>query len=97
MDYTLIAALENMREEYGKPMKINSAYRTRQHNTNVGGVSNSQHRKGRAVDVHIDNQEDGDRLEELAHKYLIGGVGRYNSFIHIDSRGTKAYWDKRTS
>ena len=96
MDENLLNALDIIRDEYGKPMKVNSAYRSEAHNAKVGGVKNSQHRLGLAVDIHISSQEEGDMLEKLARKHIVGGIGRYHTFIHIDARGTTAYWDNRS-
>ncbi len=96
MDRPLLVALERIREDFGKPVVVNSAYRTKAHNKAVGGVSNSQHLLGKAVDIHINNQKEGDTLEALAKKYIgLGGIGRYNTFIHVDNREYNAYWDKR--
>lgn len=93
----LVKVLDKVREDYGKPMRVNSAYRSNEHNAKVGGVKNSQHRLGNAADIHISNQGDGDRLEKLfiQHAGEECGIGRYNTFIHLDVRGTKARWDKR--
>ncbi len=93
----LVVVLDKVRKDYGKPIRINSAYRTRKHNEKVGGVSNSQHRKGNAADLHIGTQADGDRLEELFILYAGDscGIGRYNTFIHLDVRPSKARWDNR--
>ena len=94
----LVVVLEKVRREYGKPISINSAYRTREHNERVGGVVNSQHRKGNAADLSITNQKDGDILQALFIKYAGEkcGIGRYNTFIHVDVRNKKSRWDKRT-
>lgn len=48
----------NMAEEIrsdngGKPMIVSSAYRCAKHNAEVGGVANSHHLYGQAMDVHI--------------------------------------------
>lgn len=98
IDKTLVMALDAVRNKLERPMRINSGYRTPEHNEKVGGVKNSQHLKGFAADVHIDNQIIGDEIEALFIE-AVGedcGVGRYNTFIHLDVRGTKARWDKRT-
>ncbi|MFM7791515.1 MAG: D-Ala-D-Ala carboxypeptidase family metallohydrolase, partial [Microcystis panniformis] len=42
--------LEKIRTDYGKPIIITSGYRPEQINRAVGGVSNSQHIRGTAVD-----------------------------------------------
>ena len=98
MNPTLLVVLDKIRKDYGKPIRINSAYRTRLHNESVGGVNNSQHRKGNAVDIHIETQGDGDRLERLFNIHFPnrGGIGRYNTFIHLDVRNKRTEWDNRT-
>ena len=94
MKEELVLTLDNVREKYGKPITINSGYRSVEWNERVGGVTNSQHRLGNAADIHIANQTDGDRLEELfiAEVGQDCGIGRYNTFIHVDIRGYKARW-----
>ncbi len=43
--------LDPVREQYGKPVCVNSGYRCARHNAAVGGVPNSQHMKGEAADI----------------------------------------------
>jgi len=45
--------LQVIRDEIGKPIKINSGYRSPEHNKSVGGVKNSMHVKGKAADITI--------------------------------------------
>ena len=95
MDENLIKIIDQIRGFWGEPLHVNSAYRTPAHNEKVGGVKNSQHAKHKAVDLHIDSQEMGDFIEKYAIDLGIGGVGRYNTFIHLDT-GRRRYWDKRS-
>lgn len=95
-------ALQALRTSLGLPLKINSAYRTRAHNTAVGGSPNSQHLLGRAFDISIrrygrHEQSFGDDIEDLAVGLGFKGFGRYPTFIHIDMRLAPGvtYWDKR--
>ena len=46
--------LEPLREWYGKPIVVASGYRCPMLNKAVGGVTNSQHMKGQAVDLFLD-------------------------------------------
>lgn len=46
--------LQPLREWWGQPITIGSGYRCPELNKAVGGVSNSQHMKGQAVDLFID-------------------------------------------
>jgi hypothetical protein len=49
---------EPLREWYGKPIRINSFYRSQLLNTKVGGSATSQHCKGEAIDI-----SGGDKVE----------------------------------
>ena len=90
---SLLRYLELLRAEYDSPVIINSGYRCPTHNRNVGGATHSRHLEGDAADVVVRgvdptnvyaflNEEVGDA----------GGVGRYNSFTHVDVRGYRARW-----
>lgn len=51
------SVLQPLREWWGKPITIGSGYRSAALNKAVGGVSNSQHMKGQAVDLFIDGDK----------------------------------------
>ncbi len=100
IDPELLRILDVIRTEYGKPIHVNSAVRSESHNQAVGGSSKSQHLLGRAADLHIPNQEVGDLFEAIALREGAKGIGRYNTFIHIDTRENPherghSYWDNR--
>lgn len=95
IDHELLTYLQTIRNHFGKPLVITSAYRTPSHNKTVGGTSTSQHLKGKACDFYIsgvDEQEIYNYCDKLIGNN--GGVGLYpnRNFIHIDTRGTKARW-----
>lgn len=56
VNLTLLAThvLQPLRDALGTPIKIGSGYRSPKLNAAVGGVSNSQHMMGQAVDICID-------------------------------------------
>jgi uncharacterized protein YcbK (DUF882 family) len=90
--------LQVIRDKVGVGFTPNSAYRCPKHNTAVGGVKTSQHLKGKAADISIkgiEPSEVADLVEDLMKTEVItkGGVGRYNSFTHVDIRGTNARWN----
>lgn len=90
-DDTFVALkLQAIRNHFGQPITVNSAYRTPSYNAKVGGAKNSYHMKGQAFDIVVK----GVSLDEVC-KYAetIGvlGIIRYNSFVHLDSRTTKYY------
>ena len=47
----LMAALERVRERYGKPMLVTSGYRCALHNAEIGGAKYSAHKEGKAADI----------------------------------------------
>ena len=83
--------LQELRERLGKPMIINSAYRSPAHNRAIGGAKKSKHMEGIAFDVSTHNL---DRSELVAAAQDIGfrGIGFYRSFIHIDTRPNAVTW-----
>ena len=90
--------LEVIREYVGnKPMTINSWYRCDRWNKAVGGVKSSKHRLGIATDIVIEGMTPDEVYEVIEHLIDIGkidegGLGRYNTFTHYDSRCYKARW-----
>ena len=99
----LAIQLQTIREYVGQPIKINSAYRCELHNSIIGGVKTSQHILGKASDITINTftpDEVVDVIEnllvnEMLPSFYIGGLGRYNTFTHLDIRDYKARWDNR--
>ena len=99
----LAIQLQTIREYVGQPIKINSAYRCELHNSIIGGVKTSQHILGKASDITINTftpDEVVDVIEnllvnEMLGSFYIGGLGRYNTFTHLDIRSYKARWDNR--
>lgn len=51
--YELLRQLQDIRNHFKKAVIITSALRCEQHNKNVGGVSNSKHKLGKAVDFYV--------------------------------------------
>lgn len=82
--------LQRLRDLLGKPIKLNSAYRCPEHNTDVGGSPNSQHVKGTAFDISIHGQ-DKFELERLAKVVGFKGFGYYSTFLHVDL-GRDRFW-----
>ena len=96
--------LQVIRDHFKAPIQINSAYRCPSHNKAIGGVSNSQHVLGKASDIVIKGytpDEVADELEMMLQDdclfpFHLGGIGKYNTFTHVDTRPDKARWDNRT-
>lgn len=90
IDDELVDLLEAIREHFGKPIHINSAYRTPEWNEKVGGAKDSYHMYGMAADIWISGTSNK-QLAEYASKHLNehGGVILYTNFVHVDVRMTK--------
>lgn len=93
VDAKLLEMLQAARDEFG-PITINSACRCDAHNKAVGGSDKSQHKLGRAADI----VGSGLVTVRALHKFFDAhypecGMGKYTTFLHIDSRGHKARWE----
>lgn len=92
IDTELVEILQKIRNYFGKPITITSAYRTPAHNKACDGEVFSQHLYGRACDIKVQGIAPS-KVADCAEKLLAnGGVGRYKTFTHIDVRGTRARW-----
>jgi lysozyme family protein len=86
--------MQKLRDQIGLPIHVHSGFRCHLYNKlerpyGVGGVEKSQHRMGCACDITVK----GMSIAELAKACSwFDGLGVYNSFIHVDSRGYKARW-----
>lgn len=90
----LVETLETIREHFDVPVTVSSGIRCKTHNTNVGGVSKSQHMEGTAADIAVNGvpvSEVVKYAETLMPK--TGGIGTYKTFTHIDVRSVKARWN----
>ena len=84
MDCKLLEMIDEAREIYGKPIHVNSGYRTSSHNSKVGGKSSSSHLKGLAIDVAC--VKSNERFEMLTALLEAGfnRIGVASTFIHVD-------------
>ncbi len=91
----LLKGLEKLRTHFGnRPVTINSAYRTAEHNAAEKGHPNSRHLYGLAADIVI-RGVDPDFVAKVANLEPFGGVGQYTPVTHVDvSRATRR-WEKR--
>ena len=53
IDTRLVQVLQSIRDHFGEPVVITSAYHTAAHNKAVGGAKYSQHCYGRAADIRV--------------------------------------------
>lgn len=93
IDDELVDILQKIREHFGKPVTITSAFRNSAYNKKIGGVSNSQHTKGTASDIKVAETLPSDVAKYV--EYLLqgkGGIGLYSSFVHVDTRAKRSRW-----
>ena len=97
----LAIQLQKIRDYVGKPIRINSAYRSKAYNQAIKGVKTSQHILGKAADITIDTFTPDEVVSiienmltnEMLGGFYIGGLGSYNTFTHVDIRDKKARWN----
>ena len=94
----LVPTLDAIREELGHSIRLSSIYRAPQYNSCVGGKDASQHLKFTAADCVVRNASPmalhEAALNVRARGDFMGGIGLYNSFVHIDVRGENVDWTK---
>lgn len=90
LQIALVQMLDRAREYAGVPFILTSTLRTTDHNSDVGGVADSSHLKGLAVDI---------KAEDARSKYKIltgliavgfNRLGIYEHHIHADIDKLKA-------
>lgn len=97
VDPKLVEYLQQIRDHFGKAVKINSGYRSPAHNAKVGGAKNSYHAKGMAADIVISGVS-AKRVAQYAEAIGILGIGWYEGqkFTHIDTRTAKYFWKDKS-
>ena len=90
---------DEIRRRAGVPLRVNSGLRCKQHNADVGGVWNSLHLTGQAIDLApIGGNISVTRLQEIAEQVQAermpgrGGLGRYAWGVHVDN-GKYSRWN----
>jgi len=96
LGYTL-KVIDLWSSELGSPVKeLLSIYRSPVYNRLCGGKSRSLHMQNQACDVKFSNVSAytaARRLKAIRDRGVFkGGIGTYNSFVHIDTRGSNATW-----
>lgn len=83
----LAQVLGELRHRIGRPIYINSGYRTVAHNKKVGGAENSYHLYGAAVDIRAEGytpHELYEKLDSMLDGW--GGLQEHENFVHFDVR-----------
>ena len=81
----LVKLAEKVRTHFNAPITVSSGIRCKQHNKNQGGVDNSRHTLGTAMDFAVKNKTSAQvlayvkTLSEVAYCYAIN-----DSYVHMD-------------
>lgn len=86
--------LQALRDVLGRPLIINSAYRSEAHNKRVGGAKGSQHMTAKAFDVSMTNHNPAEFIA-AARSVGFTGIGTYPSsnFVHVDTGPSRVWGD----
>lgn len=82
IEYT-ISRLDEIREGYGKPIYVNSGYRCGKLNKEVGGVDDSKHKEGLAVDLKWNSDLVNYIVDNCSFDKLIREKSGKTKWIHI--------------
>ena len=97
VDVALLELLERVRGHFGQPVRVLSGCRCEAHNRAIGGARHSRHLWGQAADIDVLGVHPDDVADWLEGEMAgYGGLGRYDSWTHMDVRSTLARWDERT-
>jgi hypothetical protein len=85
--------IQQIEGAFGKKLTITSGFRDSHRNAAAGGARNSAHTRANAVDIQFQgNEEDTNRLIEIASAAGIGGIGVYRpGWVHLDIE-SKRVW-----
>ena len=85
MDEKLIRTADKVRSHFGKAITVSSGRRCEKHNAKVGGVANSRHMTGKAMDFCVAGKTAAQvlayvqTLPEIRYSYAIN-----NTYVHMD-------------
>lgn len=94
MDPSFIRLLDKLRESVGFPLVISSGYRTPGYNLSLKAeglksVDGSAHTIGKAADIVVRFSEHRFKLLKTALALSVRRIGIAQTFIHLDTDGTK--------
>jgi len=90
MDANFLSMLDDARHMADIPFKINSGYRTKEHNSKVGGKEKSSHLKGKAADISCSSSRERWIIITALQDAGFNRIGIANNFIHVDSDENKS-------
>lgn len=85
MNASVVRAADKVRAHFNSPATVSSGIRCSKHNANVGGVTNSRHTKGKAIDFCVSGFSASmvlpyvQSLPEIRYAYAIN-----SNYVHMD-------------
>lgn len=99
MDSDFLWRLQDLRDSYGKPMRVTSGFRCPQHPIEARKAKPGTHSTGRAVDIAVSRGE-AYALLRLAIRMGFTGIGVQQKgegrFLHLDDLTSQEGWPRPT-
>lgn len=101
-----LRVVDDLRDQFGEPVTVSSNYRSPAYNTQCGSPNpadpralagrGSQHVRFAAADIQVrgvsSTRVADYLLGERRRGAFVGGVGKYATFVHVDTRPYNATW-----
>jgi uncharacterized protein YcbK (DUF882 family) len=88
--------VDKLRAHFGRPIVLLSSYRSPAYNKAISGASRSFHCDFIALDIAVAGKSPKQVIDVLRawrkEGRFTGGLGLYDTFVHIDTRGYNANW-----
>lgn len=79
-----LKVLEPLRASLQKPIGVTSGYRAPAVNAGVGGSTTSQHMKGEAADINVENMSVEDLFQFVKSNYVYDQlIQEFNAWVHV--------------
>jgi len=89
MQPSFLRMLNHARQIAGIPFRINSGFRSKEHNAKVGGTETSSHLTGHAADIHCTSSTYRYEIISALLQAGFNRIGIAETFIHVDNDPNK--------
>lgn len=80
--------LQELRDAYGAPLALTSAYRCARHPSEASKAKPGQHSAGTAFDIKVIDGAMAFKVMKLAFALGFTGIALGNGFVHVDTRAS---------
>lgn len=88
----LVGYVQKIRSHFGRATIIKSGYRCDTYNKKMSDIGAEYHTQGRAADLYISGVTPLE-IAKYAESIGVKGIGLYGSYVHIDTRDSKKFWE----